>query len=126
MEVFQKAATKKTPKVILDSDRGYFEIYGVAMPEDIVLFFNPLIVKIKEYIEATTVDITFSFYIYYYNSLSSKKLFEIFRVIEEYVLSGKNIQVIWHYEEDDECMEDAGLLFKETLKMPIELKKMAE
>jgi hypothetical protein len=126
VEVYIQEATKKTPKIILDADEGYFEMSGVAMPEDTVLFFSPLMKKIKEYIEACTQPISFNFYIYYYNSLSSKKLYDMFRLLESYAKANKDITVIWNYEEDDECMEDAGTLFKETLDLAFEMRKLEE
>ena len=126
MEVYKKPATKKTPKIIFDHEKGYFEISGIAMPEDTVLFFNPLIKKLREYLEGTEVPIKFFFDIYYFNSLSSKKLYDIFNVIDEYFEKGKEILVTWNYEEDDECMEDAGFLFKENTKVPFEMVKVTE
>ena len=126
MEVYNKPATKKTPKVIFDHEKGYFEISGIAMPEDTVLFFNPLIKKLREYLKATEVPIKFFFDIYYFNSLSSKKLYDIFNVIDEFSINGKEILVSWNYEEDDECMEDAGILFKENTKVPFEMVKVTD
>ena len=126
MEIYNKPATKKTPKVVFDHEKGYFEISGIAMPEDTVLFFNPLIKKLREYLDGTTVPIKFFFDIYYFNSLSSKKLYDIFNVIDEFFEKGKEILVTWNYEEDDECMEDAGFLFKENTKVPIEMVKVTD
>lgn len=126
MEVYNKPATKKTPKIVFDHEKGYFEISGIAMPEDTVLFFNPLIKKLREHLEATVVPINFYFDIYYFNSLSSKKLYDIFNVIDDYFAKGKEILVTWNYEEDDECMEDAGFLFKENTKVPFNMVKVTE
>jgi hypothetical protein len=126
LETYNKSATKKTPKVVFDPEKGYFEISGIAMPEDTVLFFNPLIKTLREYLDATDVPINFYFDIYYFNSLSSKKLYEIFNVIDEYAGNGKEIKVMWNYEEDDECMEDAGILFKENTKVPFEMVKITD
>lgn len=126
MEIYTKSATKKTPKVIFDPEKGYFEFSGIAMPEDTVLFFNPLIKILREKLEATEVPVKFYFDIYYFNSLSSKKLYEIFSVIDEFSSNGKDIKVIWNYEEDDECMEDAGILFKENTKVPFEMVKIID
>jgi hypothetical protein len=126
LDTYTKPATKKTPKVIFDSEKGYFEISGIAMPEDTVLFFNPLIKALRENLEATEVPINFYFDIYYFNSLSSKKLYEIFNVIDEYAENGKEITITWNYEEDDECMEDAGILFKENTKVPFNIVKIID
>jgi len=126
LDIYNKPATKKTPKVIFDPEKGYFELSGIAMPEDTVLFFNPLIKTLKENLEATKVPVNFYFDIYYFNSLSSKKLFEIFNVIDEFAVNGKDITVTWNYEEDDECMEDAGILFKENTKVTFNMIKVTD
>jgi len=126
LDIYNKPATKKTPKVIFDPEKGYFELSGIAMPEDTVLFFNPLIKILKENLEATKVPVNFYFDIYYFNSLSSKKLFEIFNVIDEFAVNGKDITVTWNYEEDDECMEDAGILFKENTKVTFNMVKVTD
>ena len=112
--------------MIFDPEKGYFELSGIAMPEDTVLFFNPLIKTLKENLEATKVPVNFYFDIYYFNSLSSKKLFEIFNVIDEFAVNGKDITVTWNYEEDDECMEDAGILFKENTKVTFNMVKVTD
>ena len=121
MEIYHLAATKKTPKVILDHKKGYFEFSGIAMPEDTVIFFGPLLKKIKEYINATEVPIVFHFSVYYFNSLSSKMLYELFKVIERNHKKGKEIRIEWLYEEDDESMEEAGKLFLESISVPSEM-----
>jgi hypothetical protein len=121
VEVYQLAATKKTPKVILDHKKGYFEFSGIAMPEDTVIFFAPLHKKINEYFKATEVPIVFHFSIYYFNSLSSKMLYELFKLIERYHKKGKEVRIEWVYEEDDESMEEAGKLFLDSIEVPSEM-----
>lgn len=118
MEVYQLPATKKTPKVILDPAKGYFEFSGIAMPEDTVVFFEPLLKKIDEYFAAAEVPITFHFSVYYFNSLSSKMLYELFKLIERNYKKGKEVAIEWTYEEDDESMEEAGKLFLESIDVP--------
>jgi len=121
VEIYHLAATKKTPKVILDHTKGYFEFSGIAMPEDTVVFFEPLFKKIKEYIKASEVPIVFHFSVYYFNSLSSKMLYEIFKLIDKAYKKGKDIKIEWTYEEDDESMEEAGKLFLENISVPYEM-----
>ena len=118
MEVYQLPATKKTPKVILDPAKGYFEFSGIAMPVDTVVFFEPLLKKIDEYFAAAEVPVTFHFSVYYFNSLSSKMLYELFKLIERNYKKGKEVAIEWTYEEDDESMEEAGKLFLESIDVP--------
>ncbi len=121
MEIYHLPASKKTPKVILDPEKGYFEFSGIAMPEDTVVFFDPLIKKIKQYFEATKVPVVFHFSVYYFNSLSSKMIYELFKEIERQFKNGKDIQIEWTFEEDDESMEEAGKLFAESIDVPFKM-----
>ena len=121
MEIYHLAATKKTPKIILDHNKGYFEFSGIAMPEDTVAFFGPLLKTVSDYFDACDKDITFHFSVYYFNSLSSKMLYELFKLIENKHKSGKTTRIEWIYEEDDESMEEAGKLFLESVEVPSEM-----
>lgn len=121
METYHLPATKKTPKVILDPNKGYFEFSGIAMPEDTVVFFEPLIKKIREYFKATEVPIVFHFSVYYFNSLSSKLIYQLFKTIEKQYKKGKDVRIEWTYEEDDESMEEAGKLFLESIDVPYKM-----
>jgi hypothetical protein len=121
VEIYHLPASKKTPKVILDPEKGYFEFSGIAMPEDTVVFFDPLIKKVKAYLEACSVPVIFHFNVYYFNSLSSKMIYELFKEIERQFKSGKEITIEWTYEEDDESMEEAGKLFLESIEVPYKM-----
>lgn len=121
MEIYTLPASKKTPKIIFDPNKGYFEFSGIAMPEDTIVFFDPLIKRMKEYFKATDVPILFHFSVYYFNSLSSKMLYEMFKQIEKQYKKGKDIKIEWVYEEDDESMEEAGKLFLESIDVPYKM-----
>ncbi len=44
----------------------------------------------------------------YFNTSSSKCLFDIFRQLKKMQMSGTNISVNWYYEAHDEDMLEAG------------------
>ena len=48
MEVINIEATDETPKVILDADQGIFEFSGKSLPEDVTVFYDPIIEWLEE------------------------------------------------------------------------------
>ena len=105
MEVIKIEAGKRTPFVHLDYDNKIMKIEGRSMPEDSVGFFQPIIDWFKEYStkphEGALVEVCFE----YFNTSSSKNLLEIFKCIKD---AGNNNYVDWHYDWEDEDMQEAG------------------
>jgi len=51
MEVINIKGTEDTPDVILDKENEKFEISGRSLPEDVNMFFEPIMDWIDEYSE---------------------------------------------------------------------------
>jgi uncharacterized protein YkuJ len=54
----------------------------------------------------------------YFNTASSKIILDILMRLEDLHNDGKNITVEWHYEEDDEDMQEAGEEYSEIVEVP--------
>lgn len=78
----------------------------------------------KTYFKEKDQKTVIKFKMEYVNSASSKYILELLRIVLGHYQDGKDCQVIWYYEEDDESIEDLGILYKNTLKVPIEIKIM--
>ena len=65
--------------------------------------------------------IEIDFKLEYFNTTSSKLIYEIFKKFEELKNSGNNLSVKWHYESDDPDMEEEGKLLSNIIKVNIEL-----
>ena len=61
-------------------------------------------------------NIVFDLEIIYYNSSSSKALFDLFDIVEEAVEDGANILINWYYDEDNETALEAGEDFIEDFE----------
>ncbi|MCK5764004.1 MAG: SiaC family regulatory phosphoprotein, partial [Clostridiales bacterium] len=76
---------------------------------------------LKEYYknpkEITRMDINLE----YINSGSSKFLIELLRVLKTNYDLGKDCIVNWYFEEDDESIEELGLHYQATVKLPFKL-----
>lgn len=78
----------------------------------------------KTYFKEKDQKTVIKFKMEYVNSASSKYILELLRIVLGHYQDDKDYQVIWYYEEEDESIEDLGILYKNTLKVPIEIKIM--
>ena len=62
------------------------------------------------------------FNLVYFNTASSKLILDILFKLEEFYDEGHDISVEWHYQEEDEDMEEAGEEYADLVEMPLELK----
>ncbi len=108
--------TDDTPSIHLDAI-GKFEFTGKSLPEDVSVFYDPVISWISEYAEIATTESKFIFKMTYFNTASSKILLDIFMQLEEMHLAGKSISIEWNFGEDDEDMEEAGEEYSEIVEV---------
>ncbi len=102
-----KHATKTTPEVIIDLSEASIKLSGRSSPENSQAFYAPLMRVLRSNkINATQVHMDLAFE--YFNTSSSKCLFDIFRQLKKMKMSGTNISVNWYYEAHDDDMLEAG------------------
>lgn len=121
MEALDIRATNDTPKVLLDPENNIFEISGRSLPEDVVTFYQPVLDWLDEYKSEPLDSIEFVFKYVYFNTATSKLIQDILMRLEEIKQSGKQVQVMWFYEQDDEDMLDLGEEFSENVDIPFEI-----
>jgi hypothetical protein len=103
--------TSRTPQVEFKTN-GDLLIKGRSVLMDVCLFFQPLIDWVSR---LTTESVIFNFNLDYFNSSSSKKIFEILRSIDLNMAVSK-FDVIWNYEVNDEVILERGQIFEEKLQ----------
>lgn len=113
--------TKNSPEVILDPLQNIFQFSGTSMSEDAVGFYLPVVKWIKEYAENPNEKTHIVFKMTYFNTASSKLLWEIMILFQDMYIKGHKIQIEWHYHEEDEDMEEAGEIYAERMDIPIDL-----
>ena len=118
MEPLIIASTSDTPAIHLDKAAGKFEFSGKSLPEDVSTFYAPVFEWIAAYGEDANDAATFVFKMTYFNTASSKIILDVLMRLEELNEDGKNINVEWHYEEDDEDMQEAGEEYSEIVEVP--------
>lgn len=117
MENLNIEATKYTPEIISDLSVHALSLVGKSYPENTFEFYEPVIKWIETFIaEGEGKVLTFNFEILYYNSSSSKAFFDVFDTLEEASENGAKIVVNWHYDPDNETMQEAGEDFAEDFE----------
>ncbi|MEN8228046.1 MAG: DUF1987 domain-containing protein [Bacteroidota bacterium] len=109
-------STPNTPSVILDPEKNLFQFTGESRPENVRNFYIPVL----EWLENYTAEVVsqdkenknrareFHFNFEYFNSTSAKYILDLFKTLNNLNAEGINIEVYWHYEEDDEDMLEVG------------------
>jgi len=116
--------TKYTPKIVMDVSTGTIEISGKSYPENTFEFYAPVIKWLEEYFENPKETTTLNMEIIYFNSSTSKLLFDLFDFLEENN-EKYNIVINWIYDEENETALEAGEEFMEdfeTLNINLKVK----
>lgn len=122
MQKIEIKGTSSTPSIILDPEAKSYEISGRSLPEDVVAFYTPVLEWLDKYADNIPEDqMVFNFKLVYYNTASSKMLYEIMKKLEDIVNAGGDVLAKWHFDEDDEDMEEAGEEYAEVVEdLPFE------
>ncbi|OFY63399.1 MAG: hypothetical protein A3H98_14190 [Bacteroidetes bacterium RIFCSPLOWO2_02_FULL_36_8] len=113
-------ATDDTPKIILDPEKNLYEFSGRSMPEDAAEFYLPIIQWLKTYKESGFKSIILDFRMEYFNTASSKMIWDILHTLQGFIDDGMKVNVRWFYYKDDLEMEDAANDYSEMFSLPIE------
>lgn len=120
MSVIKIQGTDDTPTVTLDKENNIFEISGRSLPEDVVVFYKPILEWLDEY-KNDPLDMTvFNFKLEYFNTASSKLLLDVLLKLEDINNDGHEVLVKWWYPDDDEDMEEAGEEYSDIVDVPFE------
>lgn len=113
MKLLKIEATRDTPEVFMDPENNKFMIKGISHPENIKKFFDPIFYWFDLYFEEVKdkkdTELTLNLCYKYLNSASFKYVVELLKKLLEFHESGMKVEIIWHYEDDDEDMKETGI-----------------
>ena len=121
MDNIKIKATGKTPEVSFNFDSGELQISGRSIPENSYQFYEPLLTWLDSYAEKPQNKTQLSFRLDYFNTSSSMYILGILKKLEKMHLSGREAEVRWHYEVDDEDMLQTGEDLRQIVKIPIQM-----
>jgi len=110
-------ATKYTPEIKFNASTGVLDITGKSYPENTFEYYKPVVSWVEEYFENVKDEkVVVNFDLEYLNSSSLKAYFDLFDILEIAHDEGKNIEVKWIYDEDNDIAEETGEDFIEDFK----------
>ncbi len=117
MENLKIEATDRSPEIDFQYADLKFCIRGESYPEDVTAFYG----QVMEQFTASLTDIgsaqvVFDFELIYFNSSSAKVIMSIFDQLDEAAEAGADVTVNWHYDAEDDTMEELGEEFAEDLE----------
>lgn len=93
-----------TPQIQFFPEENKLLIEGKSISEDPLAFYEPLFKWTDEFV-ANPFELTVEFYLEYFNTASSKMIYDFVKRIFEASIKPK---FIWKYMEDDEDIEEYG------------------
>lgn len=115
--------TKTTPQVAYTRNSGILEISGRSIPENSSKFYEPILDWIDIYKKAPMELTKLKIYLEYFNTGSSKYLYQIFKRFEQIHNDGKDhvVEIEWFYEKGVEELAEAGEDYKDILNIPFQI-----
>lgn len=118
MEPLIISPTDDTPEVLFDKKNGQFLISGKSLPEDVIEFYRPVFNWLEKYVANPNDETLLKVRIFYFNSASQRAINEIFSILSRISIKDKQVNVEWHYHEEDEEMLEAGVEYAELSNLP--------
>ena len=114
-----------SPPQDFDVDKMEFLLEGESRSEDVLIFYEPIInwlTNFKEWFlkNESSKKLDFHFKLEYYNSLSAKFIFSIFKILKEMQVKGLEINVFWFYDVLDEDLLECGEEYEKILGFKFE------
>ncbi len=118
--------TRTTPLVNFDPDEGILEMKGRSSPENSIEFYQKVLDNLDEYAFSGGDQFTANIAFEYFNTSSSKCLFDVFKRLSKIEDSGKTITINWYYEEGDDDMMEAGEDYSDLLDLDFNFREIEE
>ncbi|MGM0582220.1 MAG: DUF1987 domain-containing protein [Bacteroidota bacterium] len=126
MSVLEIPAKEAAPYVRFDEDNATLQIKGKSYDDDVVMLFNMLGSKIKAFGESKPRKLDVNIYLKYFNTSSSKCLFDLLMELKNLEDNGTNLNMVWNFVEGDEEMGEEIEDFRDTLDMEFDIEPLAE
>ena len=114
--VMEVPMTESTPYVLIDEDAGYMRFKGECYSENTVAFFKNITNWLAAYLDSEFDLLTFDCELEYFNSSSSKLLYNILKSMDAAAAAGKKIIVNWRVDGANDILVECGEDFEDELK----------
>ena len=121
MESLLVEGTTRTPSVNFNAENGHFRIQGRSTPDDAIGFYVPLFEYAKKYNPAPEKKTEVHIYLEYFNTSSSKCLFDLFKIFSNIHDRGNEVSIAWYYVEGDDDMLETGQDFQSLTNLSFKM-----
>ncbi|MFM9925009.1 DUF1987 domain-containing protein [Variovorax sp. H27-G14] len=109
MENLYIAATPSSPQVDFQFDACTLSLRGESYPENAAAFYGPVIAQLKDYLgQQSGSHIEVNIALAYFNSSSTKMLFNLIAALNDAVEAGNRVTLNWFHDEDDDTILEFG------------------
>jgi len=112
----EREKTNTTPYILIDEEKGYIKFEGKSYLEDIIGFFKDINEWLEGYLSAATVNLTFDCAMEYFNSSTTKMLYNMMRMMNKKAGNGSKIVVNWIVAEGDDMIIECGEDYQEEME----------
>ena len=109
-------STFNSPYILIDDQLGTIDIIGRSTMTTANIFFDPVVEAVVQYTNNPPKTTTINIKLEYFNTPTAKYLLHILRILER--CDGSETIVIWHYEEGDESILEAGRDYQSIIDIP--------
>jgi len=113
----ERSKTRTTPYILIDEEKGYMLFEGECYLEDIIGFFKEINEWLQKYLVSGFTTFTFDCALEYFNSSTSKQIYNILRLIDASCSPGKKVIVNWIVaNEDDDMLIENGEDYRDEME----------
>jgi hypothetical protein len=112
----ERQKTLTTPYILIDEENHYMKFEGESYLEDIAVFFMEVNEWLETYLPTDFSVFTFDCCMEYFNSSSTKLLYNLMRLLDMHAIGGKKIIVNWYATDDNDITIECGEDFKDEMK----------
>lgn len=111
-----------TPAIRFDEHSKTLTIAGSSLPDDTKGFYQPLLDWMEEYLNNPDLEkkLNIIFRLDYFNTSSSKMIYELLAKVEKKKNILKSVRIYWHYDVINEPMLESGKHFADLVDLPFE------
>ncbi|WP_136065463.1 biofilm regulation phosphoprotein SiaC [Modicisalibacter radicis] len=107
------AGTQSTPAVQSDWAAGRLTMQGDSYPENSYELFGQIIGWVQAFLEQGSAPLRLELALVYLNTSSVKAMMDIFDLLEEAHLAGRDVAVDWRYDPRNERIAELAEEFRE-------------
>ncbi|MCL2820492.1 MAG: DUF1987 domain-containing protein [Oscillospiraceae bacterium] len=112
----EREKTKTTPYILIDEEKGFMRFEGESYLEDVVGFFMEVNEWLEKYLATDCAELTFECAMEYFNSSTTKQLYNIMRAMDANA-SDKKMVINWIVaDEDDDMLIECGEDYQEDME----------